>query len=304
MFEVDINGLTQQYRTKPTMNVDITGSSGSIPKPLTYDYMPEGYPSKSVETVTLMEEQEVAFINSEGSMMAASPINLEFADGDNLTVIWDGVSYNPVITMFGGQIPAFGNLGLFGIGDTTDYPFAYMNDGIGDPLWATADTAASHTIKVIATKASYEKIDSKFLPVADETAPGICSLSEILNAVGHEYHSTLNRSVTTTEGLKDVINEVNGRYSNISVRINNEFNGQILTGETGSVAGHSAANIIIADNIPDNSITAYSSVADKLEKVWELSKYGVIINSSTKGSIKKFKITVDDSGTISAAEVT
>ena len=28
MFEVNINGLTQQYRTKPTMNVDITGSSG------------------------------------------------------------------------------------------------------------------------------------------------------------------------------------------------------------------------------------------------------------------------------------
>ena len=28
MFEVDVNGLTQQYRTKPTMNVDITGSSG------------------------------------------------------------------------------------------------------------------------------------------------------------------------------------------------------------------------------------------------------------------------------------
>ena len=46
MFEVDVNGLTQQYRTKPTMNVDITGSSGSIPKPLTYDYMPEGYPKK------------------------------------------------------------------------------------------------------------------------------------------------------------------------------------------------------------------------------------------------------------------
>ena len=46
MFEVDVNGLTQQYRTKPTMNVDITGSSTSIPKPLTYDYMPEGYPKK------------------------------------------------------------------------------------------------------------------------------------------------------------------------------------------------------------------------------------------------------------------
>ena len=46
MFEVDVNGLTQRYSTKPTMNVDITGSSGSIPKPLIYDYMPEGYPKK------------------------------------------------------------------------------------------------------------------------------------------------------------------------------------------------------------------------------------------------------------------
>ena len=28
MFEVDVNGLTQLYRSKPIMNVDITGSSG------------------------------------------------------------------------------------------------------------------------------------------------------------------------------------------------------------------------------------------------------------------------------------
>ena len=35
-------------------------SSGgsSVPKPLTYDYMPDGYPSKSVQTTTLLEEQE------------------------------------------------------------------------------------------------------------------------------------------------------------------------------------------------------------------------------------------------------
>lgn len=48
MFEVDVNGRKQRYRSKPTMNVDTTGSSGnvSIPKPLTYDYMPEGYPKK------------------------------------------------------------------------------------------------------------------------------------------------------------------------------------------------------------------------------------------------------------------
>ena len=37
------------------------GGGGSVPKPLTYDYMPEGYPTKSVQTTTLMEEQQVAF---------------------------------------------------------------------------------------------------------------------------------------------------------------------------------------------------------------------------------------------------
>lgn len=47
MFEVTVNQEKQKYRSKPTMNVDISGSSASIPKPLTYDYMPEGYPKKS-----------------------------------------------------------------------------------------------------------------------------------------------------------------------------------------------------------------------------------------------------------------
>ena len=296
MFNVSVNDKKNIYRSKPVMNVD------TVPKPLTYDYMPEGYPSKGVEYVTLFGEYEVPFYNSDGHMATEARIGGEIAEKDKLTVVWDGISYDVVVkkvTSSSKEYLAFGNLALADFGEPEDYPFFYT-----DGLWIAADTAASHTIKVIATKASYEKIDSKFLPVADETAPGICSLSEILNAVGHVYHSTHDYSVTTTKGLEDVINTVNGRYSNISVRINNEFNGKILTGETGSMAGHRAANIIIADNIPDNSITAYSSVADKLEKVWELSKYGVIINSSTKGSTKKFKITVDDSGTLSATEVT
>lgn len=133
-------------------------AGGSIPKPLTYDYMPEGYPSKSVETVTLMEEQEVSpFTDAGGGVMGAvSPVTLELADGEKLTVVWDGASYDTVVTMAMGQFPAFGNLGLAGMGDVTDYPFVYMNDGFNGS-WITADTAASHTIKVIATKVSYEK---------------------------------------------------------------------------------------------------------------------------------------------------
>lgn len=46
MFNVSVNDKKNIYRSKPVMNIDTTGSSGSVPKPLTYDYMPEGYPKK------------------------------------------------------------------------------------------------------------------------------------------------------------------------------------------------------------------------------------------------------------------
>ena len=165
MFEVDVNGLTQQYRTKPTMNVDITGSSGSIPKPLTYDYMPEGYPSKSMGLVTLMEEQEVAFAdNGDGSMIANSPVNLDIKLGDELTVIWDGVSYDAIVTTVQGML-TFGNLGMIGLGVTTDYPFLYVGQGpIGSPMFAAANTAASHTIKVMRQQATITPMSTDFIP--------------------------------------------------------------------------------------------------------------------------------------------
>ena len=74
MFEVDVNGLTQQYHTKPTMNVNVTGSSGSIPKPLTYDYMPEGYPSKSEETTSI--EVDITWDGNTSGLVASSQNHL------------------------------------------------------------------------------------------------------------------------------------------------------------------------------------------------------------------------------------
>ena len=44
--------------------------------------------------------------------------------------------------------------------------------------------------------------------------------------------------------------------------------------------------------------------ADKFSIKGEIRGYSLVLRSSTKNSTKKFKITVDDSGTISATEVT
>ena len=167
MFEVDVNGLTQQYRSKPIMNVDIT-------KPLTYDYMPEGYPSKSMGLVTLMEEQEVTFGDTDSGLMEAfSPVALDIKLGDKLTVVWDGVSYDVAVKELvtpgpGGNMVEimFGNLALINKGESEDYPFVYC--GVSAPInefyWDTADTAATHTIKVMRPTVKYTPIDVNYMP--------------------------------------------------------------------------------------------------------------------------------------------
>ena len=143
----------------------------SIPKPLTYDYMPEGYPSKSVEYVTLMEEQEVAFSNHGGLMGANSPVDLEIKLGDKLTVVWDGVSYDTEVTKSTyepGDMLVFGNAGLAFPEDTTDYPFMCAESAIaGISQWTTADTATSHTIKVMRQQETITPMSADFMPVVD-----------------------------------------------------------------------------------------------------------------------------------------
>lgn len=144
-----------------------------VPKPLTYDYMPEGYPSKDIEYATLMEEQEVAFSENEGLMGAISPVALDIKLGDKLTVVWDGVNYDVVVKERVTSGPGgnrvekmFGNLALINRGESEDYPFAYY--GAPAPVnasdWITADTATSHTIKVMRQQETYTPMDVNYIP--------------------------------------------------------------------------------------------------------------------------------------------
>ena len=138
----------------------------SIPKPLTYDYMPEGYPKKGIEYVTLIEEQEVAFSKGDGGTYhATAPVILDVKSGDKLTIIWDGVSYDVTVKALEGPIEGlgFGNLGLIDLGDTEDYPFAYVMSG-SNAYWYTADTGATHTIKVMRQQETITPMSTDFIP--------------------------------------------------------------------------------------------------------------------------------------------
>lgn len=169
---MDITGATVGQIAKITA-VDASGvptawspvdmpSGGSVPKPLTYDYMPEGYPKKSVQTTTLMEEQEVAF-DLKVDVLYNAHINeaLEVVAGQTYIVNWDGTEYECVCSIFNGRALVIGNLSIYGIGDDTGEPFLYV--GV-EQTFFTLDASATHTISVKTIAETVTPMAEEFLP--------------------------------------------------------------------------------------------------------------------------------------------
>ena len=140
------------------------GGGGSVPKPLTYDYMPEGYPTKTVQTVTMMEEQELAFTVSDGLYAAPITNAFEIVVGQTYTVNWDGTEYECVGAVFN-SFPALGNLSILGVGDNTGEPFICLyNKSLRSDDFITNDSSASHTIGVKTTMETVTPMAEEFIP--------------------------------------------------------------------------------------------------------------------------------------------
>ncbi len=142
------------------------GGGGSVPKPLTYDYMPEGYPTKAMGTVTLMEEQELEFYSGNGGTSYKVDLSdaVEIVEGQIYTVSWDGTEYECVCSVFN-SLPVLGNLSISGAGDNTGEPFVYVYNGrIPIGQFYTLDTAASHAISVKTTEETVTPMAEEFLP--------------------------------------------------------------------------------------------------------------------------------------------
>ena len=140
------------------------GGGGSVPKPLTFDYMPEGYPSKAVQTTTVMAEQGVEFALADAGVYRAPLTNaLDIVEGQTYMVNWDGTEYECVCYTFS-SMPVLGNLSILGAGDDTGEPFIYANNPNMGSGFNTLDTSASHTISV-------KRIVETVTPMAEEFLP-------------------------------------------------------------------------------------------------------------------------------------
>ena len=167
--------------------ISATGGGGSVPKPLTYDYMPEGYPSKTMGTVTVMEEQELAFLASEFydfNYVSFIPTPLDIAEGQTYTVNWDGTEYECVGFYFNGEGIFLGNISVLGVGDDTGEPFLYgYNSYESENIFITPDTSPRHTISV-------KGIDEVAIPMSEEFIPHM-NVSAFTNDAGYLTLATL-----------------------------------------------------------------------------------------------------------------
>ena len=164
-----INYINQTpENTNPSVLATLLGEL-KVPKPLTYDYMPKGYPSKIVQAETLMEEQELTFEVDEYVRIATLPNPIEIIEGQTYTVNWDGTEYKCVGFTIDEDKCGFGNLYLLKVGDDTGEPFSYTyNKTYTIGGFMTSDTSASHTISV-------KKIEETVTPMAEEFIPVIPS---------------------------------------------------------------------------------------------------------------------------------
>ena len=158
--------LAKLYEDDKTISPEplppFSSGGGSVPKPLTYDYMPEGYPTKTVQTTTLMEEQQVAFTLNNGKYIAEITNPFEIVEGQTYIVNWDGAEYECVCFAFKSK-HFIGNLSIAGASDDTGEPFLCIPV---EYLFATLDTSATHTISVKTTGEIVTPMAEEFIPAA------------------------------------------------------------------------------------------------------------------------------------------
>lgn len=263
------------------------------------------YIGNRVENV-LVEESTVPFDLTNGIYMGELESTFSATVGETYKVSWDGAVYESSCVDFSGMT-IIGNLSLMGYGSDTGEPFIMnVQNGLGIVI-ATADTSASHTISISVYIESVVKINPKYLPMASKTEPGIIAFDDLDNLANGVLHQVENKYFSPIEfqisgyGDKETIEKCANRNNSYGIYIPGKLSGAVLSYYNNAVNKYITSVLSGGEYI---KCYKFSLGSFSEEQLWGISKDGVVISSSTANSTKKFKITVDDSGTISATEVT
>lgn len=260
------------------------GTGSEIQKPLTYDYMPEGYPSKSIQHVVQMEEQQLTFIENQGLAQAQSPVVFNLSNFFSVIVEWDGVVYTCTVKEVNKTL-IFGNLGLLGLEDTTNEPFLYFNG-----VWTASDTATSHTIKVTSTNHTYSTMSADFLPLVNSTTRGAIEVIKF------------DKNAVQAEQLEDAIGKLNAGQARVFWSGVEIIAGSCKTSGTIRILFANKPCAFYTFTATDGVYN--STLGEYMDR--ENTNLGVFsdLYLRTGSGDKIFKINIDDSGTLTATEMT
>ena len=301
------------------------------------------YTGDPAETV-LVEDINVSFSNPRENIYYGSiPTTIELIARDTYKVSWDGATYECVCGLIMGN-PAIGNPSIMGAGADTGEPFLILPlaDNQGTEVY-TLDISTSHTISISGVAAQVTKIDEKYLPelpYMDKVNPagtGSFSLNRKADTDIGEYSfaegcdTIANTAYSHAEGFQTTASgECSHAEGNDTTASGNFSHAEgYQTTASGDCSHAEGIDTTAASeyqhvqgkfNIPDNA-KAYAHIVgngvlgsrsnahtlDWSGNAWfagTVEGKALILPSSTEGSTKKFRITVDDSGTISATEVT
>lgn len=292
------------------------------------------YTGDPVETV-LVEESTVPFVEGNGGLYVSSfPSTFKATFGQTYKVTWDGAVYECACVNFNDE-PLIGNLSIVFGGSDTGEPFLMgTNNGSGISIY-TKDASASHTISISESIAEVIQIPDKYISntfrdVVIAGNPRYWSEDDwvkyyglyqsgkllMINGIGSSDSTGYVLSmVYVPRGAHDisVMNSLGYLYSLGRYQDGEEdksYWAPIISygafyfqyDEAGSYGSEAYKRLELSDGL--TFTTKNANEEEVRQKVVLEGDKEIILSSSTTGSTKKFKITVDDSGTIKATEVT
>lgn len=291
------------------------------------------YTGDTSETV-LVEESTVSFSGSGGMYSARIQSNFEATVGETYKVSWDGATYECVCVDYSGYI-AIGNLSIAGAGSDTGEPFLMLvANGSGIEIY-TKDASASHTISISGSIAEIIQIPDKYISdtFRDVVIAGnplnwsendwikyyglfqsgkLLKINHIGSSDNEGYvlsmayvsHGAHRISAITYPGYLYSLSayQDGGKDKFYWVPIINSGAFYFQYGKTGSSTSEAYKRLEVSDGLTFTTKEANKGAVR--QKVVLDGDKEIVLSSSTSGSTKKFRVTVDDSGTIKATEVT
>ena len=155
--------------TNPSVLATLLGEL-KTPKPLTYDYMPEGYPTKEQSETIILENQTISGFQessgvylSENSVVQEAISNKYPGDRPTIKILWDGTEYECQYIYAATPVNfAYGNSSLLGVGEDTGEPFLIL---MGEFFIISKTSEESHEVRISATTETITPMAEEFMPV-------------------------------------------------------------------------------------------------------------------------------------------